>query len=265
MYDPWKRAYSQPVLRLLHLRDDQLPPILDPREPAGALLGSVAGDTGLPSGIPVSVAVHDQYAAALGASVVEPGEVMFGAGTAWVLMAISSGLPRPIVPEALICHHVAEGLHGQILSLQTGGSALRWVKDFLGLQDLSEEAFDELLEQTAPGAGGVECWPFFAPAPPTGLGKTVRARFTGLQFGTQRAQLARAALEGLAFELNRQIEYLRCAHHTPRRVTMCGGGARSGVTPRLIADVTGLPVRVCSGGEESAAGALVLARGTAGT
>ena len=44
-------------------------------------------ETGLPAGIPVSPAVHDQYAASLGAGSVAKGDVSLGAGTAWVLVA----------------------------------------------------------------------------------------------------------------------------------------------------------------------------------
>ena len=71
----------------------------------------------------------------------------------------------------------------------------------------------------------------------------------------------RAVIEGLAFELNRHLNFLRAAAWNPRRIVMCGGAAHSAVTPQIIADVIGLPVQVSAAGEEGLLGALLVARG----
>jgi len=186
---------------------------------------------------------------------------MFGAGTAWVLLALSRALTPPVTADALVCHHVVDGCFGQILSLRTGGSAIHWAKELLGFQSLSGSAFDALIERVPPGAGGVGFWPFVTPAGATELSPDIRARFAGLQLCHAREHLMRAVIEGLAFELNRHLNFLRAAAWNPRRIVMCGGAAHSGVTPQIIADVIGVPVQVSAAGEEGLLGALIVARG----
>jgi sugar (pentulose or hexulose) kinase len=205
--------------------------------------------------------MHDQYAAALGAGVMKPGDVMFGAGTAWVLVALSKELTPPVTSDALVCHHIVEGCFGQILSLRTGGSAIGWAKELFGFQGLSGGEFDAVIDRVPPGAGGVVFWPFVAPNGASELGTDIRGRFAGLQLCHPRENLMRAVIEGLAFELNRHLNFLRVADWNPRRIVMCGGAAQSGVTPQIIADVIGLPVQVSAAGEEGLLGALIVARG----
>jgi len=57
----------------------------------------------------------------VGTGAVEPGTVMVGAGTAWVLLAVSDRLAPPVIDEAFVCTHVVDGLFGQILSLVNAG------------------------------------------------------------------------------------------------------------------------------------------------
>ena len=102
LYNPSLRDADPDVLALMGLDVGQLPDLLEAREPAGAVTDIVALATGLPAGIPVGPAVHDQYAAAIGCGAVEAGDVMFGAGTAWVLLAVADRLSRPVVPTGLI-------------------------------------------------------------------------------------------------------------------------------------------------------------------
>jgi len=104
--------------------------------------------TGLRPGIPVSAAIHDQYASALGTGAVRAGTVMVGTGTAWVLLAVNDRLAAPVIDEAFVCHHVVDGLCGQILSLVNGGSALTWALNLMGLAEIDGAAIEALLEST---------------------------------------------------------------------------------------------------------------------
>ena len=74
----------------------QFPLLASPRDRRGrSAARDLARSTGLRAGIPVSAAIHDQYASALGTgATTEAGTVMVGTGTAWVLLAVSDQLPR---------------------------------------------------------------------------------------------------------------------------------------------------------------------------
>ena len=89
-YNPSLRCTDPDLLQRLGIQEPQLPRLLPPNEPAGRLLDSVAAEAGLPRGIPVSPAVHDQYASALAMGATRDGDVVLGAGTAWVLLAATA-------------------------------------------------------------------------------------------------------------------------------------------------------------------------------
>ena len=72
-YNPRTRTYDPDLLKRLGLVAEQFPALDSPRTAAGGLLPEVARETGMRAGIPVSVAVHDQYASALGTGAVEAG------------------------------------------------------------------------------------------------------------------------------------------------------------------------------------------------
>ncbi|MFW6189331.1 MAG: xylulokinase [Planctomycetota bacterium] len=264
LYNPGLRRADPALLEELGLRRGQLPDLLPARRPAGTLTPRAAELTGLPEGIPVSPAVHDQYAAALGAGAVEAGDVMFGAGTAWVLLAAVPRLAAPVVPSAFVCTHVVEDLYGQMLSLVNGGAAVEWARRTFGVGDSESEHLDELLGVVEPGAAGVRCRPLLAPGGGAGLPSGIRGRLDGLRLSHTPRHLLRAVVEGLACELARHLRFLSAADLRPERLVMCGGAAAGRVTPQIVADATGLPLECTEESETGALGAAVIARGLAG-
>jgi xylulokinase len=261
LYDPVQRTYDADLLARLGLRASQLPALLPPGEPAGGLRPAWARLTGLRAGIPVSAAVHDQYASALATGAVRAGTVMVGTGTAWVLLAVGDRLPVPVNHDALVSHHVVSGLWGQILSMVNGGSALDWALELLGLEGGDRAAVDELLGAAPAGSEGVVFWPFLTPFGATGLAPGARGRLSGLQLAHRPAHVVRAVVEGLAYELNRHLGFLRKVAQPIHQLVLGGGAAGSAVTPQIVADVTGLPLSCFAASEASLAGAAVIARG----
>lgn len=259
--NPELRDYDPDVLSRLELKPNQLPDLISPREIAGELLGDVAGETGLRAGIPVSAAVHDQYASALGTGAVRAGTVMVGTGTAWVLLANSDRLPAPVIDDAFVCTHVVEGLFGQIVSLVNGGSSLTWALELLGLNGKGPGEIETLLESSPPGCEGLGFWPFLTPFGASALAPGTRGRLIGLQLSHGPASVVRAVIEGLAFELNRHLGFLREADLPVERLVVGGGAAGSQCTTQILADVTGLPLACPTASQASLLGAAILARG----
>ena len=261
LYNPVRRDYDPDLLLRLGVTSAQLPALLSAREPAGGLLPSVAREIGLHPGIPVSAAIHDQYTAALAAGAVRAGTVMVGTGTAWVLLAISGSLTAPATPDAFVCHHVVEGLWGQILSLENGGSALSWALELTGHNKAGGDEIDRLLESAPPGSDGLVCWPLFAALTVAGLAPNAKGRISGLQLSHGPSHVVRAVLEGLAFELKRHIGLLRDAGLPIERLVLSGRAASSRVTPPMLAAVTELPLACAGSRASSPLGAAIIARG----
>ena len=261
LYNPQLRTYDPDVLKILGLNQSQLPVIQQANLPAGALRSEISAETGLTAGIPVSCAVHDQYAAALGTGVIRPGNVMFGAGTAWVLLPMSDRLAPPVVNSAYVCHHLFKGVYGQILSLHTGGSAVSWARRFLNLSSITDQELDPLLKEIPPGSTGVQFWPFVTAGGTARLKESITGRFSGLQLSHTPIQAMRSVIEGLAFELRRHLDILREAQMPLSDLTMCGGAARSSVTAQMVSDISQLPVHCSAVAEGSMFGAVIMARG----
>lgn len=258
LYNPSTHQADAELLARLNLRPEQLPDLLPARLSVGPLRPVIARQLGLAPGIPVSPAVHDQYAAALGCGAIRVGDVMFGAGTAWVLLAAADRLMRPVGPVAWVCDHIVPKRWGQLVSLVVGGSVFKWALDMTRTAGESGEEIDDLLESVPSGSEGLRLYPFM-----DGLGMPNRlpaGLIDHVRLVHGPAHLLRAAAEGLCFELARQLQWLNATGCPTQRLIMCGGVTRTRVTPQIVADVTGRPVAIPAQPETSAFGAAILAR-----
>jgi len=262
LYNPWQQRADPDLLAHLNIDEHQLPDLLPATTPAGTIHAEASRATGLPVGIPVSPAIHDQYAVSLGSGSVHKGDVTFGAGTAWVLLAHGSQLTHPVVPDAFACAHPVPGLYGQMLSMRNGGSAIDWVLKLTGHDKESPEIVDRQVEQVLPGSDGLRLWPLLTP---TGDGSHFPSggQITGIMLSHQPHHLLRAAIEGLACELARHLRLLTDAGLSANRLIMCGSAASSRVTPQIIADVTQRPVTCVHAFDVSALGAAAVAKALA--
>lgn len=260
LYNPWLKRADPEVLARIGIEESQLPDLLPVTTPAGRLQAEASRQTGLAAGIPVSPAFHDQYAVALGAGAVQEGDVTFGAGTAWVLLANTRRLARPIAPDAFVCPHPVPGLYGQLLSLRNGGSAIQWVLDLLGRGKASINAVDAWLSEASPGSDGLCVWPLLSPAAELGRDGPSTGTISGMTLAHGPNHLLRAVVEGLACELKLRLDRLAAADMPVQRLVMCGSAAASRQTPQIIADIVQCPVACVSAFDVGSLGAATVAR-----
>jgi xylulokinase len=250
LYNPRRGAADPTLLEQLKIDGKKLPDLEMAIEPAGHLLGDVSQRTGLPEGIPISPAIHDQYAASVGAGTVDEGDVLVGTGTAWVLLVTTAQLMPPIAPRTFVCPHPFDGLFGQLLSMSNGGSAVQWALEFTGQSGLRGEELDNRLASIPPGADGLRCWPLLMQA----------GRLAGITLGHSANHLLRAVVEGLSCELSRHLSWFAAAGTPVNRLVLSGPAAVSSVVPQILADVTERPVTCLGQPDMSAFGAATIAR-----
>ena len=261
LYNPQERREDGELLQILGIGTGDLPALLTVDQAAGGLRPEIALALGLPPGIPVGPAVHDQYAAATGCGVVRPGDTMFGAGTAWVLVAVSANLEAPVTPGAIACAHPVPGMYGQMLSLVNGGACISWAVRTLNLGPLGVSETDALIASAPPGSAGLRFRPLLSEGGGAGFPRGLAGRLDGLRLEHTPAHILRATVEGLACELGRYLQMMAAGGVNVGRLVMCGKAAASTVTPGIIADTTGVPVDCVAIPETSSLGAAVLARG----
>lgn len=162
--------------------------------------------------------------------------------------------PRPADDPVVHCYaDTGDGWYA-MAALQNGGSAWSWVCSVLGLT--WRELFDAAAAAPA-GAGGVLFRPFLSGERGGVAGPADRGGWTGLHPGTTRADLGRAAVEGVLFAVHSAVDLLGGPGDEP--VVLTGGGARAGVVQQVLADVLRRPVRHVPLRSASAVGAAVLA------
>jgi xylulokinase len=253
--------WSPELCELAGIRPDQLSPV----HPSGAIVGPITPDvrrqTGLPAGTPVVNGGHDQGCTALGLGITSPGKVLLGCGTAWVVTGVTDHPDVAALPPTLdLNFHPAPGRWTISQSLGGLGASLEWLLQRCWPADARADAYaalDAELAGTSPGGGGL----FFLPmtgghSAPAG---EQRGGLWGLRLDHSRADLARAVMEGAAYELRWALEPVRAAGLPVERMWMMGGAASSPLWPAIVADVSGVPLTLPRGRHWPAAGAAILA------
>jgi xylulokinase len=228
---------------------DLLPAVRPGAEVAGHLTGPL-------DGVPLTVGGADTALALLAAGATGV-QVNLGTG-AQVLRPLQAPVPADDPP--VHCYAGAAGGWYAMAALQNGGSAWQWVCGVLGLT--WAELF-ELAESVPPGAGGVVFSPFLTGERGGVAGPGDRGSWSGLHQVTTRADLARAAVEGVAAAVAAGVGLLDGVDDDGEPVLLTGGGARTAVVQQAMADALRRPVRHLRLRSASATGAAVLAgRGT---
>jgi xylulokinase len=240
-------AYDRTLLKLAGADETKLPPLRPVRSVVGELLPGPAETLGVLPGIPVVTGLPDLHTAGLGAGAVEDFHGHLAISTsAWVgchTPAKTTSLTHQMatVPSALPGRYVLANNH------ETGGASMEWMRDHLiapddgltsGTPSLAE--VDEVAATVPSGSNGVVFAPWLKGERSPVLDTTMRASFLNVGMSTTRADMARALLEGVAYQLRWMLEMSEKVVGSPLRdLRLIGGGAQSDVWSQVLADVTG--------------------------
>ncbi|HEX9945249.1 MAG TPA: glycerol kinase GlpK [Thermoanaerobaculia bacterium] len=256
LFDLETGDWSEELLRALDIPRGILPEVRSSSEVYGE---TVHGLLGAP--VPIAGVAGDQQAALFGQACLAPGMVKSTYGTGCFLL-MNTG-DRPIrsrhqlltTPAWQIGRRTAYALEGSVF---VGGAVVQWLRDGLGLIRSSAEV--ERLAASVSDAGGVVLVPAF-----TGLGAPhwdpyARGALIGITRGTTAAHLARAALEGIAFQVADVLSAMEADAGFPvAELRVDGGAAANDLLMQLQADLAGVPVVRPRVQETTALGAAYLA------
>ncbi len=262
MFDIRRREWSPVLLEAARLRPEQLPPVLESADQAGTLTADAAEALGLPTGIPVATGAGDAQAAALGAGVTSPGDLLVTLGTGFqALVPIATVPDIPDDRGQTVCSalELSSGAGwARVAATLNCGSALHWAAAALGFAD--DRALLAAAADVPAGARGVLFVPYLAGERAPWHDAGARGTFLGLAADHRREDLARAVVEGIT--LAASLAYatiVREGDDRPHTVTLAGGGARDAAWRQIVTDVYGLPVRHSATPNQSARGAAILA------
>ncbi|MCP4165955.1 MAG: hypothetical protein GY759_08700 [Chloroflexi bacterium] len=254
--------WDEQLLDIAGIRRGQLSPMHPCGQVIGALQANVSQATGLSPDVLVVNGAHDQYCAAVGTGTTRPGTVLLSCGTAWVVLAVPESLEVGLRSGMSISCHAMPDSWGAIRSLGAVGTSMEWFLQTVWdrqNQDRGADPYGSLnagAAQSPPGAHGVL---FFPLAGGHVAHQLDVGGFNKLSLSHSRDDLARAVMEGVAFELQWAIEEMQNAGIQIDALTMVGGAAESPLWPQIVADITGVPVIVPTVSQAAARGAAILA------
>ncbi len=256
MYDLKNQQWCDEILDFYKIDKNKLPTLSQSGEAAEKVLPGAAKSLGLNPECVVGVGAQDQKCAAFGAGL-EDGIMTVSLGTAAAVTKLWNEAKTNINTGVGWCGYincetfVTEGV------INTAGTCLRWVRDmFFKGEDydtINREAEKALLNKSSlmfhPYMSGSSAPDFY----PESTGN-----FYGVNLATKRGDFALAVMEGVAFQLRRLLEAMD-AFDNVHTLILFGGGAKSDLWCRIIADVTGMKIKVPENAEAAAVGAARLA------
>ena len=231
-------TWDEELCRLLGIPMCLLPRPVSNSEIYGTVVPGIEGLEAL-AGIPVCGAAGDQQSALFGQGCHERGQAKNTYGTGcFTLMNVGE---RAVRSRAGLVTSVAWSLGGKTTyalegSVFNAGSAIQWLRDELGLIGTSHEC--DLLAESVPDTGGVYLVPAF-----TGLGapywdSEARGAIFGLTRGANRAHIARAALESMAYQVADVAATMeRESGHAIDQLNVDGGASANGFLMQFQADI----------------------------
>ena len=237
------------------------PQLQSPTSLAGTVTTDAAAATGLDPNTPVVTGTIDVAASAFGSGVDTPGEGSTVVGTTLQNQVL---MERPRIVQPITGYTLDLGINGmglRAIGAMTGTPNLDWAREHLA-ETADFEDTEAAAKSVPVGADGVLYHPYLNTAGEKApfVDPAARAQFVGIGPTHSRAHLLRAVYEGVAFAVRDCYESLPGGSS---KVTISGGGSRSGFWCQLFADCLGVEVTVPAGTELGAKGAAILA--TVGT
>ncbi|MFX1499108.1 MAG: FGGY-family carbohydrate kinase [Promethearchaeota archaeon] len=270
LFDINKLKYSEEIASELEIDLDKMPKAVESGVEVGEIISE---ETLFDKKTLVITGAGDQQAAALGVGVVSSGRTKLTTGTGSFLLAY---LEKPnFDPKRRVlcsCHAIPKRWV-QEASIFTTGAFLRWFRDELAQKEcmIAEEQnqdpyniITDKAEQSPIGANGLIAIPHLVGAGAPHWNPLARGLIFGLALGHKRRDLARAILEGVAFEVKKNIEVFKELGIDIKELRLTGGGSRSDLWNQIYADVLGVNCVRNVVEEATSLGAAILAASGAG-
>lgn len=268
LYNLKDGTWDEEILDALELAPARLARVLPSGSVVGELLPELVTVFGLTHPPVLVTGGHDQACGALGVGLTVPGLAAVSTGTAEV---VEVALASPVLSQPLfegnisVYQHVVPHLFLAMTLNHSGGMSLRWFRDrfcepqMVQAAQSSTDAYDLILAEASAEPTGLLVLPHFAGSGTPTFDTASKAAILGLTFATTRADVAKAILEGLTYELRLNLELLKAGDVKIDVLRAIGGGARSPLWLQLKADITGIPVVTPRITEAAGFGAALLA------
>ena len=255
LFDVKNRTWSKEMCEICSVKPEWLAKVYESYEVVGTLKKEVAEELGIPAAAKVIAGAGDNAAAAVGTGTVGDGRCNISLGTSGTIF-ISSRKFGVDKNNALHSFDHADGTYHLMGCMLSAASCNKWWMDeILKTKEYAkeQEGIDKL------GENHVFFLPYLMGERSPHNNPNARGTFTGITMDTTREDMTQAVLEGVAFALRDSLEVAKSLGIPITRTKICGGGAKSPLWCKMIANILNLKVDKIESEEGPALGAAMLA------
>lgn len=261
LLDVEHKCWSKEMLEICGVQESWMPELFESYEKIGTLLPEVAGELGFPENCIVAAGAGDNAAAAVGTGTVGAGKCNLSLGTSGTIFITNE--KYGVDPyNALHSFDHSDGKYHLMGCMLSAASCNNWwMKDILKTDDFISEQ-KPLVEREKSGKLG-ENHVFFLPYL---MGErsphndpSARGAFVGMSMDTCREDMLQAVFEGVAYGLRDSLEVAEKLGIHIERTTICGGGAKSPLWRKIVANIMNVKVDTVEVEEGPAYGGAILA------
>ena len=243
------------MMEICGIRKSQLPKLYESWEPTGAIKPEIAEELGIPQDVKIIAGAGDNAAAAVGTGTVGEGQCNLSVGTSGTVFISSKNFG---VDEHNALHsfaHADGNYHLMGCMLSAASCNKWWMEEILRTKEYQKE--QEGIRKL--GENPVFYLPYLMGERSPHNDPDARAAFVGMSMDTTREDMTQAMLEGVAFGLRDSMEAAKSTGLHPERSKICGGGAKSSLWRKIIANVMNMKIDRIESEEGPGYGAAILA------
>ncbi len=255
LMDVKNKCWSKEMIEICGISEKQLPKLYESYEVVGTLKEEIAKELGFSSDCKIVAGAGDNAAAAIGTGTVGEGRCNISLGTSGTIF-ISSKKFGVDENNALHAFAHADGHYHLMGCMLSAASCNKWWMDgIVGTKAYEEEQ----AKITKLGENNVFFLPYLMGERSPHNNPDARGTFIGMTMDTSREDMTQAVLEGVAFAIRDSFEVAKSLGIKIERTKICGGGAKSPLWKKMIANVLNLKVDVIEIEEGPAYGGALLA------
>lgn len=255
LLDVKNKKWSQEMIKICSISEDMLPKLYESYEVVGNIKPELAKELGLNEDIKIIAGAGDNAAAAIGTATVGEGACNISLGTSGTIFISSKNFGVDKY-NALHSFDHADGYYHLMGCMLSAASCNKWwMEDILKTEDFGgeQQGIDNL------GENKVFFLPYLMGERSPHNDPFARGSFIGMSMDTRREDMTLAILEGVTFALRDSLEVARSLGIEIKKTMICGGGAKSPLWKKLVANIMNVEVEVPVSEEGPGFGAAILA------
>lgn len=267
-FDILEKKWSEEILNIVDIEMEKLPEVLLSGVVIGEIRREIANELSLPSGVTVVTGGHDQACATLGAGVQQEKMAMESIGTVDCINVISktARLNKRMLENNFICSpYTIPDFFITLAFNFTGGALLRWFRDNLAFEekkkaeDTGKDVYSIIIRGAKASPSSLFVLPHFTTTGTPYMDSRSCGTILGLSLNSNKAELIRAILEGIDFEMKLNLTLLEKVGVPVEEIRVAGGGAKSYQWLQLKADIYDKRILSLNVTEAACLGAAILA------